>query len=69
MVPFLGRQIPPMPNTSAQTASNNLLSDLEQRQNQVLTELDSLNERIEALLAEWTAGREEENSQDDRLAA
>ncbi|MCA9199344.1 MAG: hypothetical protein KDA87_17485 [Planctomycetales bacterium] len=58
-----------MPNKTAQAASNSLLFDLDQRQNQVLTELDSLNDRIEALLSEWTASRDEENSPDDRLAA
>ncbi|MEZ6116347.1 MAG: hypothetical protein R3C28_07220 [Pirellulaceae bacterium] len=59
-----------MPNKTAQTAGNNLLFDLDQRQTQVLNELDSLNERIEALLVEWTAGREETaSSDDDRIAA
>jgi hypothetical protein len=34
-----------------------LLDELDARQNEVLSQLDDLNQRIESLLSEWLAGR------------
>ncbi len=47
---------------SAAAPARSLLEELEARQDQVLQQLEDLNDRIERLLREHTAGRSESES-------
>jgi hypothetical protein len=47
----------------------NLLKELDQRQNEVLHELDALNAKIEAVLNGWQAGEDRPNEPPLRDAA